>query len=69
MVQNTLTYNNLELGSSIHDNGVYFRVWAPNAENVSVVGDFNDWNIEANELFTEDGQYWSTLVENLTSWN
>lgn len=28
--------------------GVYFAVWAPHAVKVSVVGDFNGWNEEAN---------------------
>jgi len=30
--------------------GVFFALWAPNAENVSVAGDFNRWNREAHLL-------------------
>lgn len=26
------------------EKGVYFGVWAPNAEAVHVIGSFNDWN-------------------------
>jgi 1,4-alpha-glucan branching enzyme len=39
-----------KLGSHIVPGGVIFGVWAPNADRVSVVGDFNDWNAEANVL-------------------
>ena len=31
--------------------GVVFRVWAPNAKSVAVVGDFNGWNIHANYMY------------------
>lgn len=30
--------------------GVFFAVWAPRAKGVSVVGDFNDWDPEANVM-------------------
>lgn len=32
------------------EKGVYFAVWAPEAKGVSVVGDFNDWNEDANRM-------------------
>ena len=30
--------------------GVYFAVWAPNAQGVSVIGEFNEWDEQANPM-------------------
>ncbi len=30
--------------------GVYFAVWAPHAKSVSVIGEFNDWDVTANVM-------------------
>ncbi|KAF4513797.1 UNVERIFIED_CONTAM: hypothetical protein B566_EDAN011718 [Ephemera danica] len=38
------------LGAHAAEEGTVFRVWAPNAARVSVVGDFNDWHGSVNEL-------------------
>src|SRR5213079_3047495 len=37
-------------GAAGHERGVYFAVWAPNAQRVSVVGDFNNWDGRVNPM-------------------
>ncbi|MBQ2604655.1 MAG: 1,4-alpha-glucan branching protein GlgB [Clostridia bacterium] len=48
--------------------GVVFRVWAPNAAQVSVVGDFNYWNPEANPMgkLSEAG-VWECFIPNVVN--
>jgi 1,4-alpha-glucan branching enzyme len=41
------------LGAIPHDGGTLFRVWAPNAANVFVTGDFNAWSATADPLVAE----------------
>jgi len=43
--------------------GATFRVWAPHADSVSVVGSFNDWSPEADPLSPEEDGRWATEVE------
>lgn len=38
--------------------GVFFRVWAPHADSVAVIGDFNDWSESANPLSSEGNGFW-----------
>ncbi len=47
--------------------GVVFRVWAPSAVSVSVVGDFNGWNEETNPMncIQDDFTIWETFIPGL----
>jgi 1,4-alpha-glucan branching enzyme len=54
-----------KLGSHIVPGGVVFAVWAPNAERVSVIGDFNGWNNDAHPLQERSGSgVWEGFVPN-----
>ena len=46
------------MGAIPFDGGVAFRVWAPNAEQVCVIGDFNDWDGGATVMESEGNGYW-----------
>ena len=45
--------------------GYTFRVWAPHAAEVSVVGDFNRWEEETNPLSPIGGGLWEGFVPGL----
>ena len=43
--------------------GTYFAVWAPNAKSVSVIGDFNGWDVNANVITNRDEiGVWQTFI-------
>ena len=53
--KNTQAYKFFGCHKAENDGEYYFRVWAPHARSVSVVGDFNEWDRNANpaELISE----------------
>ncbi len=47
----------------VSDEAVVFRVWAPHAAAVSVVGDFNGWDTNANQMHRlSDGSIWECII-------
>jgi 1,4-alpha-glucan branching enzyme len=46
------------MGALPHEHGTAFRVWAPNASAVHVIGDFNDWTEGAHPMAREEAGTW-----------
>ena len=46
------------MGSIPQQNGTAFRVWAPHAEQVFVMGSFNNWSRSEHPLRSEENGYW-----------
>jgi 1,4-alpha-glucan branching enzyme len=47
--------------------GTYFSVWAPNAQFVSVIGNFNGWNRGAHQLYSrwDSSGIWEGFIANV----
>ncbi len=60
-----------KLGSHITEidgvKGVYFAVWAPSAKQVSVVGNFNQWNADEHQLLVrwDSSGIWEGFIPNV----
>ena len=50
------------LGSTLSGDTATFRVWAPNADSVSVVGNFNAWDAARNTMHRISGGVWETEI-------
>ena len=52
------------LGAHVTNDGVRFRVWAPRAKAIAVVGSFNDWDSSAHPMrpLEDDHEIWEAFV-------
>ncbi len=50
------------LGCHLDEEGATFRVWAPHAERVTVIGDFNGWEPWADDMTWAGGGVWETSI-------
>ena len=58
------SYNHLGV-HKVDEETFVFRVWAPNAKSVSVIGDFNGWNANSNVMKKISQGIWEAYVKNV----
>ena len=58
-----------KFGAHPMNDGCWFCVWAPNAEEVSVVGDFNNWTPQVNQLEKGESGIWTGFVKHVRAGN
>ena len=54
------------MGPILRSDGVAFRVWAPHAHKVALVGTFNAWNSSHHAMERESNGYWYAKVPEAT---
>ena len=57
------------MGSHPDKDGYTFRVWAPNARSVSLVGDFNGWDASANPMDNLFNGVWMCHIDGLNRYD
>ena len=74
--QNGNLYNGYQLFGNhatevLNTQGFYFAVWAPNATEVAVVGDFNNWQTDKHPLFVrlDSSGIWEGFIPNFKKGN
>jgi 1,4-alpha-glucan branching enzyme len=53
-----------KLGAHVLGDGTQFAVWAPNAAQVAVIGDFNGWDPRAHPMHPSEAGIWTAKVPN-----
>lgn len=51
------------MGAMLKDGTTTFRVWAPNADKVFVMGDFNEWKKDDLRMELEENGYWVAVTD------
>ena len=51
------------------EDGWLFRVWAPHAKSVSIMGEFNGWSEEADPMSPLDGGVWEAFLPGLKQYD
>ena len=49
--------------------GIAFAVWAPNARQVAVIGDFNGWSADSHVMHSSDAGIWTLFIQGLPEWS
>jgi len=60
--QGTLIKSYERLGGHLQSEGAWFAVWAPYADSVSVIGDFNHWDARAHPMQLKGSGCWECFV-------
>ncbi len=55
-------YFGFNCGEKEGESGVWYREWAPSAHSLSLIGDFNDWNRDANPMSIDDWGIWHLFL-------